>query len=99
MFNFLSLLAFNAGLGTVQTNLVNNWIGPIYIVLVAAGAIIFLIQREIRKLLVFFIIAAVVGVLVFLGPQLFGSGGNVTRATKNVTDGINVILPFVPFLQ
>ena len=95
MFNFLSLLAFNTGLSTVQTNLITNWIGPVYIVLVAAGAIVFLVQREIRKSLVFFIIAAVVGVLVFLGSSLFGSSGNVTTATKNVTDNINVILPFL----
>ena len=99
MFNFLSLLAFNSGLSGVQSNLIGNWIGPIYIVVVAGVAITFLVQREIRKLMVFFVIAAIVGVLIFLGPQLFGSGGNVTKATKNVTDGINTILPLIPFVH
>lgn len=71
----LLLLAGTGGLGTVQTNLVNNWIGPAFLIVVAGFAIKFLISRQFRELAGFLGIAAIVALLVFNAGDLFGETG------------------------
>lgn len=71
----LTILAANSGLGNVQSNLVSNWIGPAFFIVVAGFAIKFVISRQFRELAGFLAIAAVVALLVFNGSGLFGEGG------------------------
>lgn len=62
-----------AGLSGIQTSLITNWIGPIFLMGVAAFALVFIKDRAWMKLIGFIGIAAVVGVLIFAGGTLFGS--------------------------
>lgn len=73
--DFLMLLAGDPGLGRLQTNLVSNWIGPAFFIVVAGFAIKFIISRQFRELAGFLAISAVVALLVFNASGLFGKGG------------------------
>lgn len=83
----------NAGLNGLMDTLKNNWIGPVFFIIVAGVSVTFLLQREIRKLLVFIVIAAIVGVLIYFGTDLFGQNGSITNVVKKEATGINTILP------
>ena len=77
MINSFILLAADAtpGLGKLQSNLIENWIGPAFFIVVAGLAIKFIISRQFRELAGFLAIAAVVAILVFNSDGLFGEGG------------------------
>lgn len=83
------------GLSGLQTTITNNWVGPIFIVIVGAVGITFLVKREIRKLIIFLIIAAIVGVLVYGASGLFGSGGKLNQSASNLASNVNVIMPLI----
>lgn len=83
-----------AGLNDLWTNILTNWLTPIYLAAVAIFAIVFLKDRAWMKLVAFVGIAAVVGVLIFAGKELFGSKdtgltGVANKASKdiNTVDG------------
>ena len=86
-------LIFNAGIGDLTRTLRDNWIGPVFIIIVAAISITFLIRRQIRELLIFVGIAALVGALIFFGDNLFGQNGSLTRVANDSAGQINAILP------
>jgi hypothetical protein len=66
-------LAAAAGLSGIGNTLVQDWIGPVFLVAVAGFAIMFLRDRAWMKLFGFVAIAAIVGVLIYDGSALFGS--------------------------
>lgn len=86
---------FDGGLSGLQTTITNNWVGPIFIVVVGAVGITFLVKREIRKLMVFLLIAAIVGVLVYGASGLFGSSGSLNKSANNIATNVNVIMPLI----
>ena len=90
--NILNGLVLNAGLGGLVNNLKNDWIGPAFLLIIAGVIITFLLQREIRKLIIFVGIAALVGVLIFGGAALFGSDGSLTKVATREAGNINAIL-------
>lgn len=69
------LVLGDAGLGNLQQNLVSNWIGPAFFIIVAGFAIKFIISRQFRELAGFLGIAAIVALLVFNAGGLFGNDG------------------------
>ena len=85
-----SLATMLFDLSAIENNLINGWIGPVFLGAVAIFAIVFIKDRAWMKLIGFVGIAAVVGVLVFAGGTLFGSSthntgklGNVAKAQVN----------------
>lgn len=90
----LSLFA-GTGIGNMTSGLVSNWIGPAFLLIVAGVSITFLIRREIRQLIIFVIIAAIVGMLVYGGSELFGQNKGLNQAAQNVASSVNVIVPTV----
>lgn len=74
----LNLLAA-PGLNTLQRTMVNNWIGPAFLMVVAGFAIKFMISRQFRELAGFLAIAAIVALLVFNAGSLFGENGIFTN--------------------
>lgn len=61
------------GLTDLKDTILDEWLGPLFIVGVAAFALVFIKDRAWMKLIGFVGIAAVVGVLVFAGDSLFGN--------------------------
>lgn len=84
----LLYLAQGAGLGELQRNLVSNWIGPAFLIIVAGFAIKFIISRQFRELAGFLGIAALVALLVFSPEFLFGENG----LFKSIAEGFSRLL-------
>lgn len=83
---------FAAGLSDLWNNVLKNWITPIYIAGLAAFALVLLKNRSWVTLLTFIAFAAIVGVLVFAGGDLFGSkNSGLTKVAKNAASSINTI--------
>lgn len=81
-----------AGLSELWNTVLSDWITPIYIAAVAVFAIMFLKDRAWMKLIGFVGIAAVVGVLVFAGGELFGSkDSGLTKVATDVAKEINTV--------
>lgn len=78
----VTLTTLMAGLGNLQDTIINDWLGPIFIVGVAAFALIFIKDRAWMKLLGFVGIAAIVGVLIFAGDAFFGENGTLTGVAE-----------------
>ena len=83
------MLASGAGLGSLQQNLVSNWIGPAFFIIVAGFAIKFIISRQFRELAGFLAIAAVVALLVFNANGLFGNDGIFYRIANSFSGSLS----------
>lgn len=83
---------YGAGLSALWNNILTNWLTPLYIAAVAVFAIIFLKDRAWMKLIAFVGIAAVVGVLVFAGKEMFGNkSSGLTGVANRAAGQINVV--------
>lgn len=88
-----------AGLQSLQNTLINDWIGPVFFIALAVGAIYFVVNREFRKLAVFAGIAVVVALFIFFGNEIFGPGqGGLTDVGRGVISEVNAVNPYLPFL-
>lgn len=72
----------------LTTTIIQQWIGPLVIAGIAVFALIFLKDRAWMKLISFVGIAAVVALLVYGGPALFGSNGSLTTTATNLAGDI-----------
>lgn len=93
----LDVINFLTGLGGLQHSLISNWIGPIFILVVAGVSLKFLISRQIRELLIFIVIAAIVGLLIYAGGSMFGKSGKLKQGAQSVANNVNVIMPFISY--
>ncbi len=82
------LVIFASGLQTLWNNVLSGWIGPIFFAAVAIFAIIFIKDQAWRKLIGFIGIAAIVGVLIFAGPALFGQNSGLTQVAQDVASDV-----------
>lgn len=86
------ILFKGGGLKGIQDNLISNWIGPAFFILVAVFAIYFVKEQQFRRLIAFVGIAIIVGILIFYGDKLFGKDGKLVEEGKN-TLNVQTILP------
>lgn len=84
-----TIVLASGGLNDLWTTVLQGWIGPIFLAAIAVFAIIFLKDRAWMKLISFVGIAAVVAVLIYAGPTLFGSGGVFTSVAEDAATQIN----------
>jgi hypothetical protein len=77
-----------AGLQELQDYIINSWLGPVFIIGIAAFALIFIKDRAWMKLISFVGIAAVVGVLVFGGSALFGKDGSLQDVAEGTASKV-----------
>lgn len=83
---------YAAGLVEFWKGILANWITPIYIAMVAVFALFFIKDRAWMKLIGFVGIAAVVGVLVFAGGDLFGGKNKgLTKTATKLAGDINTV--------
>lgn len=68
----------------VNGTILEGWVQPIFFLLVAVFAIVFIKERAWVKLASFVAIAAIVGVLIFLAPRWFGDDGVITDSAQNI---------------
>lgn len=78
-----------AGLSELWQTILQGWVGPIFLAGIAVFAIVFLKDRAWMKLISFVGIAAIVAVLIYAGPTLFGQGGTFSSVATNAATQIN----------
>lgn len=82
----------NSGLRGLWNTVLSDWITPLFIAMVAVFALFFIKDRAWMKLIGFVGIAAVVGVLVFAGGDLFGGKDKgLTKVAKNAANDIQTV--------
>lgn len=86
---FLATVIPAAGLSELWTTILQGWVGPIFLAAIAIFAIVFLKDRAWMKLISFVGIAAVVAVLIYAGPVLFGDGGTFQSVAENAATQVN----------
>lgn len=84
----------SAGIREIWSGILDNWIGPLFIAAVAVFSIVFIKDRAWMKLIGFIGIAAVVGVLVFAGDDLFGSDGSLKNVAQDTAEGVGNVIFF-----
>lgn len=90
--NLTNLIWFlGEGLDDVQTTVATKWIGPIFLILVAAGAVMEFRQRAFRKMGALIGIGAVAAILIYGGKTFLGNGGKFTKAAENIANRVNTI--------
>lgn len=72
-------LVLGAGLQSLYNGITNNWLKPAFLIMVAVGAFLFIRSQQLTKLVLFLVVCAVVGVLIFFGDGLFGADGAVSK--------------------
>lgn len=75
-------------MNALTQEIIQNWIGPLVLAGIAVFAIIFLKDRAWMKLISFVGIAAVVALLVYGGPALFGSNGSLTGTATDLAQQV-----------
>lgn len=78
-----------AGLSELWKSLLSGWVTPIFLAAVAIFAIFFIKDRRWTALISFIGIAAIVAVLIFAGPALFGDNGALTTVGEKTAKQIN----------
>ena len=80
-----TLIIGAAGLTKLWDGILSNWITPIYLAAIAIGAFMFIRSQQLTKLIMFLVVAAIVGVLIFGGSVLFGNKGQAGSLTRMFT--------------
>ena len=91
LFNLFLLSGGGGGLNGLVKVLTENWIGPVFLIMVAGFALAFLKNREFRALIVFAIIAIIVALFIFMPDKIFGKKGKLTNQADKVVDTINYV--------
>lgn len=89
--NLIWFLGAGDGLSDVQTTVVKGWIGPIFLILLAAGAVIEFRKRAFRTMGALVGIGVIAALLIYAGEDLLGANGNLKDAGKGISDKINTI--------
>ena len=85
----MNTIVFAAGIGNPVSSIIDNWLGPAFLLFVAACAITFIKDREFRKLFSYVGIATVVALLISAGNWLFGKDGKLKKAGENIVEQVN----------
>ena len=78
-------------LGNLVDSAIADWIGPAFVLVVAAVAIVLALKRQLAAFLSFAAIAVLAAVFIFFGDDLFGKNGNISKAGKDVATKINAV--------
>ena len=78
-----------ADLSGVWSSLVSHSIGPAIIIITGFFAVMYLVKREIRPMLVFLALAVIVAVVVYAAPALLGQNSTLVRNGGQIAKQIN----------
>lgn len=91
MFELLQLLN-NNGLNGLKNDVIDNWVGPAFLIVLAVVGLVLVWKKEIRAGLSFIAVAIIGALFIFAGDTLFGKNGNLTDAGKKAVSKINTAL-------
>lgn len=85
-----TLVLLTGGLNPVYMKLVQNWIGPLFLLIIAGLSLKFMISRQFRELAGFLAIGAIVAIMIYGTGNVFGENGLLTNIAKGFA---NLIQP------
>lgn len=89
--NFIWFLGAGEGLGGVKDTVVTGWIGPIFLILLAAGAVVEFRKRAFRTMGALIGVGVIAALLIYFGDFLLGNNGKFTGAGKGIAEKVNTI--------
>jgi uncharacterized membrane protein YqiK len=78
-------------LSDLVSTAISDWIGPVFVAVIAVVAIVLLWQKKLAAFITFAAVAVLAGLFIFFGDDLFGKSGNLSGAGKQAAEKINVI--------
>lgn len=87
--NNINTSAYLADLSSVYTMLSQHYLGPAVIILCAAFAVMYLVKREIRPMLVMIAMAVLTAVVLYAAPALFSQSSTLVRNGGEIAKQIN----------
>ncbi|XOQ64160.1 MAG: DUF1538 domain-containing protein [Bifidobacterium crudilactis] len=81
--------AYLADLSSVYSMVVQHYLGPAVIILCAAFAVMYLVKREIRPMLVMIAMAVLVAIVLYAAPSLFSQNSAIVRNGGEIAKQIN----------
>jgi uncharacterized membrane protein len=87
--NNINTSAYLADLSSVYTMLSQHYLGPVVIILCACFAVMYLVKREIRPMLVMIAMAAMVAIVIYAGPTLFSQNSTLVRNGAEIAKQVN----------
>lgn len=85
----LTTVLFADGLKDLWGTIQSDWIGPLFLAVIAVAAVILVFKKEIRGLIILAVVAAIGGVLIFAGSGMFGDDGTLSKTAQNLANKIN----------
>ena len=78
-------------LGGLVDTAISDWIGPLFVGIIAVVAVILLWKRQLAAFITFAAVAVLGGLFIFFGDDLFGQNGNLSGAGRDVAEKINTV--------
>lgn len=96
-YDLMSFMSFipEAGLQGTSSMIIKNFIGPVFILLIAVFGLLSLKDRKWASAFSLFGLAAVLSLVVFNADKIFGSGGVANKTVNDVVQSVNMILPML----
>ncbi|MFT8704647.1 hypothetical protein [Bifidobacterium aquikefiricola] len=87
--NDITTSAYIADLTGVWSTLVQHYIGPAITIITGFFAVMYLVKNQIRPMLVFLALAAIVAVVVYAAPALLGQNSTLVKNGAEIAKQIN----------
>lgn len=83
---FMTLIGsgYLAGLDALESKVVQEYIGPLVILIVVVGVVVCFIKKQTRELFVILALGAIVVAVIYLAPWAFGPNGPLTNRSKEL---------------
>lgn len=83
---FMTLIGsgYLAGLDALESKVVQEYIGPLVILIVVIGVVVCFIKKQTRELFVILALGAIVVAVIYLAPWAFGPNGPLTNRSKEL---------------
>lgn len=91
MYEVLTNFILAGGLNALQDSVIQNYIGPVFLIILAGVAIKMFMAQQVRQAITVIIFAAIAAVLIYAGPALFGESGKLKNAANQVIQDVNTI--------
>lgn len=79
----------SGGLQAIYNGARSTWLAPVFFIAVGMIAVTFLRNQQFTKLIVFLVLAAIIGCLIFFAPELFGDNGAISKMFKNAATTVS----------
>lgn len=92
----LTLVA-GAGLDGLGERVVNDWLGPLFLVAIAITGVVLAFKKQFRQAAVAAAVFVIAGIFIYFAGDFFGESGSLTGAGKSLANEVQqyIMLPFI----